>query len=62
MKQIYKFRGKLEEKTNLPVHFEPEHMTSEEARLWQGDRKEVDDSAAALILQGYLDKLQNKNE
>lgn len=62
MKDIYRFRGKIEAEINLPVHFEPEHMTSEEARLLQEDRKIVDESAAALILQGYLDKLQNKNK
>ena len=62
MKDIYIFREKIEEEIKLPVHFEPEHMTSEEARLFQVDKKNIDESAAALILQGYLDKLQNKDK
>lgn len=62
MKDIYIFREKIEEEINVSVHFEPEHMTSEEARRFQTDKKLIDESAAALILQGYLDKLQNKNE
>ena len=45
----------LEEKTGLPVIFEKEFFTSVEARR-SDNKKEVDDRAAALILQRYLDK------
>ena len=46
----------LEEATGLSVHFEWEYDTSQEARKMQGKTKTNDASAAALILQRYLDK------
>lgn len=42
--------------TGLPVHFEPEFMTSVAAERFQGKSAETDASAAALILQSFLDK------
>jgi len=38
------------------VHFEPEFMTSVQAERLQGKNDMLDASAAALILQSYLDK------
>jgi putative Holliday junction resolvase len=52
----------LEEATGLPVFFEWEYDTSREARKIQGNTGVNDASAAALILQRYLDKTQNTHE
>ncbi|MCR4306660.1 MAG: Holliday junction resolvase RuvX [Candidatus Yonathbacteria bacterium] len=56
MEHITPFKKELEDTTNLPVHFEREFMTSAEAKHVQGDVGSLDASAAALILQSYLDK------
>lgn len=64
MKDILKFKKKFEEATNLPVFMEPEFMTSSEAEKMraEGDDKEMlDASAAAVILQSYLNKKQQSN-
>lgn len=73
MEKIVNFKQKLETELNLPVYLQKEFMTSVEARrpkdgknifsarkLPQEKPKEVDASAAALILQRYLDKIINK--
>lgn len=44
-------------KFELPVHSQKEFLTSVEARRLQGSKDKVDASAAALILQRYLDKV-----
>ena len=56
MKDIEEFATRLGEYTSLPLHFEKEWMTSVHARQSTGDEGSVDASAAALILQRYLDK------
>ncbi|MEK7116886.1 MAG: Holliday junction resolvase RuvX [Patescibacteria group bacterium] len=56
MKEIKKFKKLLEEKIKLPVSFEPEFMTSNQARQVVGKNEMEDASAAAIILQSYLDK------
>ena len=53
--------GSLELKKQLEakgfiVHLEPEFMTSVQAERLQGKNAKSDSSAAALILQAYLDK------
>ena len=50
---IGQFKKDLEELSSLPVVYEPEFMTSVQAQRSGGD----DSSAAALILQSYLDKM-----
>lgn len=55
MAQIEKFKKELEEKAKLPVFFETEFMTSAQAKQIQGDNDMNDASAAAIILQSYLD-------
>ncbi len=59
----------LEKETGLPVYFEPEMLTSAQARRAPAKqektrrprkRKNVDASAAALILQGYIDRHENR--
>jgi putative Holliday junction resolvase len=42
------------------VHLEPEFMTSANAERFQGKNDMLDASAAALILQSFLDKRQAK--
>jgi len=56
MEEIRKFKKLLEEKFGLPVIFEPEFMTSSQAKILQGENALHDASAAAIILQSFLDK------
>ena len=53
-----KFKGKLEAK-GFKVHLELEFMTSAQAARLQGKNDKLDASAAAIILQVFLDKLGN---
>lgn len=50
------FAVSLENTLDLPLFFEKEWMTSVHARAMQEGKEIVDDSAAALILQRYLDR------
>ena len=59
MEKIAPFKKELESATNLPVLFEREFMTSAAAVHLQGKGEMIDASAAALILQSYLDKKRN---
>ena len=74
MDETNDFKRELERELKLPIHFEKEFMTSTAARHFEGymkgvrpdtarktkrDSTQVDDSAAAIILQRYLDKLKN---
>ncbi len=43
-------------KINIEINFEKEWLSTVEARRFQ-DRKDADDSAAAIILQRYLDRV-----
>ncbi len=54
MKEINKFREKFSKEINLPIYSEPEIWTSVEAGRYQ--EKKNDASAAALILQRFLEK------
>jgi putative Holliday junction resolvase len=58
MVEIERFKKMLEGKTKLPVLFEPEFMTSSQAEQIQGKNDMHDASAAAIILQSYLDRLK----
>jgi|SRR3989344_2312675 len=62
MSMIRDFKKELETEIGLPVHLEPEFLTSAEAERIQGKTKMHDASAAALILQSFLDKLRNNND
>ncbi len=57
MGSIEEFKKNLEVETELPIYFEKEFMTTVEAR--KNNEKNVDASAAALILQRYLDRKNN---
>jgi putative holliday junction resolvase len=54
-----RFKTELESK-DLKVHLEPEFMTSHHAARFQGKNEMLDASAAALILQSFLDRKENK--
>ncbi len=53
------FKDQLEAK-GFKVIFEPEFMTSVQAERFQGKNELTDSSAAALILQSYLDREKRK--
>lgn len=56
MELITPFKKELEGTTRLPVIFEKEYMSSQHAEFFQGKHDMLDASAAALILQRFLDK------
>ncbi len=53
---IEKFKRELAASLGLPVHYEPEFWTSVQAERWQGKTNKLDSSAAAIILQSFLDR------
>jgi len=71
MGSIEEFKRNLEGELDLPIYFEKEFMTSVFARGNDGKKindamkikkekdEKIDDSAAALILQRYLDRKNN---
>lgn len=61
MKEASAFSEKLARETGLPVLFEQEFMTTLAAERIQGKGDMIDASAAALILQTYLDRKKNKS-
>jgi putative Holliday junction resolvase len=54
-KLVRKFSQKLEEMTKIPVSFENEIFTTKIARYYS--EESVDAASAALILQGYIDRV-----
>ncbi len=54
--RIEQFSKDIAGATNLPVHAEPEFWTSVQAARWQGETDRLDASAAAIILQSFLDR------
>ncbi len=60
MKDILFFKGELERELHLPVHLEPEFLTSHEAARTQENQPLLDASSAALILQSYIEKAKHK--
>ncbi len=65
-KLITIFISDMKEKFKLPVHKQKEFLTSVEARRYKNASKlgsnKVDASAAALILQRYLDRMSQQGE
>ena len=57
MKEIIPFREALMQATGLHVIFVPEVLSSREAMHIQGDNSENDASAAAIVLQSHLDRI-----
>ncbi len=60
MKEIDRFSREFSEAVNIPIINEREFLTTQQARFFQTERKHVDDSAAAIILQSYLDRKNSK--
>lgn len=58
MEDIEQFKKDIAELAQVPVVYEPEFMTSAAAAR-EGESKSLDASAAALILQSYLDKMKH---
>jgi len=56
MKRIEKLKNFLEERLNLPLEFENEVLTTKQAKHLMGRSEKTHSSAAALILQSYLDR------
>lgn len=61
MEKITPFVHELKKTTGLPVYLEQEFMTSFAAERFQGKGELTDASAAALILQSYLDRTKDKD-
>lgn len=59
-KEVDKFIVALRKVVKTQVIEEREFMTTQQARFYQTCRRRVDDSAAAIILQSYLDRKNNK--
>ncbi len=59
-KEVDRFVVELHSAVNIPIVEEREFLSTQQARFYQTKRKRVDDSAAAIILQSYLDRKNNK--
>lgn len=57
MREIQAFADDLRNVSSLPVVFMNEVLSSREAMHLQGDNDQNDASAAAIVLQSYLDKI-----
>ncbi len=62
MELVYPFAKQLEAVTGLPVRFMNEVLSSQEANHLQGENAHNDASAAAIILQSYLNKWNPADE
>ena len=63
LKDTLFFKGELERDLGLPVHLEPEFLTSHQAANERGpdaNTRLLDASAAAIILQSFLNGLKHK--
>lgn len=56
MKKIDQFVSILEKQTDLQIVLEPEFLSSHQAQRYTGKNSMHDASAAAIILQSYLDR------
>lgn len=61
MEHVHALKPLLEAQS-FAVHFIPEFMTSSEATRHQGKNDHIDASAAAIILQTFLDKKANASK
>ena len=60
-REVRAFAKKLREKTGAPIEFENEIFTTRMAEAAGGKAEMSDASAAAIILQSYLDKRNKKS-
>ena len=61
MDAIHDFETVLMKHTKTPIYFEREDFSSFEAHRFQLEKGNRDDSAAAIILQRFLDKKNMRN-
>jgi RNase H-fold protein (predicted Holliday junction resolvase) len=61
MEEVRDFKEYLEEEFGIEVVFEPEILSTLQASRIQGEHIMIDSSAAAIILQSYLDRIQSRN-
>jgi RNase H-fold protein (predicted Holliday junction resolvase) len=59
MKQVHMLKAELEHK-GFKVALEPEFLSSAQAERFQGKHNKIDASAATIILQSYLDRIQSR--
>lgn len=62
MRNIRLFSELLSQDTGVPVEYEPEFLSSHQAHHIQGKTDMLDASAAAIILQSYLDKKSSQSQ
>tara|TARA_Y100000310_G_scaffold208118_1_gene208636 strand:+ start:2077 stop:2472 length:396 start_codon:yes stop_codon:yes gene_type:complete len=55
MEDIRKFVGELCDNINIPIEFFDETLSTQEAKRLQENKNMIDASAAALVLQSYID-------
>ena len=60
MDAIRAFESAIVKETEVTIDYEPEFLTSHQAHHIQGKTKMLDASAAAIILQSYIDRNSNK--
>jgi len=60
MKDVYALKEELERTCAVSVHLEPEFLTTQEAKRLQGKHEKTHASAAALILQSYINRKKNQ--
>ena len=60
MPAVRQFMADLKVVTGKEIVLEPEFLTSQQAEYFQGKTNKTDSSAAAIILQSYLDREKNK--
>jgi len=59
--KVKEFAQKLGKGVDLPIEFENEILTSKMAGKQGVGKQNIDESSAALILQGWLDRNEIKN-
>lgn len=60
MHKAEEFMRTLGDTVSLPIEREREFLSTQQARFFQDEKAHVDDSAAAIILQSYLDRKHSK--
>lgn len=59
MREIVKFKELLEKEAKLPTFYYPEVLSTQEALRITGKNKSIDASAAAIVLQSFIDRAPN---
>ena len=62
MKRIHGFKEQLSITAGVPVFLFPEVLSSREAMRLQGDNDMNDASAAAIVLQSYLERMHPRED